>query len=349
MIQVAAFRDAVGLGRKRSIQILEYFDRIGLTRRLGDKRQIRLDNALAQHRRALSSRKAIAPGGAAGLQTRLGTASVPGQVRLRLPSAIFRTSHHHRTAGGRGCVDSGVDVGSMCCIFTFFLKCCDAEHTDHVALLNHRLCWPYRFPTCFAVSKETSMVPTPLSEKSLTRSMLDVLIRAGLIVVLVLFCFEIFRPFRDLMLWSVILAITLYPLQLRLMGSFGRSEGRAATAIVLIAIAILVVPVYLLGTSIASSVGQVIDLVKEGTFNIPPPPDTVATWPLVGKTISSIWLQASTDLPDLIAKYLPQIKGVSVGLLTKIAGVGAGLLMFIVALIIAGIFMAHGEAGTVPR
>ncbi|MGW8466637.1 selenocysteine-specific translation elongation factor [Pseudomonas sp. CLCA07] len=50
VIQVAAFRDAVGLGRKRSIQILEYFDRIGLTRRLGDKRQIRLDSALAQQR-----------------------------------------------------------------------------------------------------------------------------------------------------------------------------------------------------------------------------------------------------------------------------------------------------------
>ncbi|MNL76795.1 Selenocysteine-specific elongation factor [compost metagenome] len=48
LIQVTAFRDKVGLGRKRSIQILEYFDRIGLTRRFGDKRHIRLDNALAQ-------------------------------------------------------------------------------------------------------------------------------------------------------------------------------------------------------------------------------------------------------------------------------------------------------------
>lgn len=48
VIQVAAFRDAVGLGRKRSIQILEYFDRIGLTRRFGDRRQVRPDNALAQ-------------------------------------------------------------------------------------------------------------------------------------------------------------------------------------------------------------------------------------------------------------------------------------------------------------
>ncbi|QAX85150.1 selenocysteine-specific translation elongation factor [Pseudomonas sp. DTU12.3] len=46
-IQVTTFRDALGLGRKRSIQYLEYFDRIGLTRRLGESRQIRPDNALA--------------------------------------------------------------------------------------------------------------------------------------------------------------------------------------------------------------------------------------------------------------------------------------------------------------
>lgn len=48
VIQAAAFRDRLGIGRKRSIQILEYFDRIGFTRRIGDQRQVRWDNALAQ-------------------------------------------------------------------------------------------------------------------------------------------------------------------------------------------------------------------------------------------------------------------------------------------------------------
>jgi selenocysteine-specific elongation factor len=46
-IQVTSFRDALGLGRKRCIQYLEYFDRLGLTRRIGASRQIRPDNALA--------------------------------------------------------------------------------------------------------------------------------------------------------------------------------------------------------------------------------------------------------------------------------------------------------------
>ena len=34
-IRAAAFRDRCGLGRKRAIQILEYFDRVGYTRKVG--------------------------------------------------------------------------------------------------------------------------------------------------------------------------------------------------------------------------------------------------------------------------------------------------------------------------
>ncbi|MBU3058206.1 selenocysteine-specific translation elongation factor [Pseudomonas indica] len=47
VIRAAAFRDRIHLGRKRSIQILEHFDRIGLTRRFGNERKVRRDNALA--------------------------------------------------------------------------------------------------------------------------------------------------------------------------------------------------------------------------------------------------------------------------------------------------------------
>lgn len=40
-VQAAAFRDATGLGRKRAIQILEFFDRIGFLRRVGDDHLLR--------------------------------------------------------------------------------------------------------------------------------------------------------------------------------------------------------------------------------------------------------------------------------------------------------------------
>jgi selenocysteine-specific elongation factor len=40
-IEAAVFRDAIGLGRKRTIQILEFFDRVGYTRRVRDAHRLR--------------------------------------------------------------------------------------------------------------------------------------------------------------------------------------------------------------------------------------------------------------------------------------------------------------------
>ena len=48
LIRPAEFRDRLGIGRKRSIQILEHFDRIGLTRRIGNDRRLREGSALAE-------------------------------------------------------------------------------------------------------------------------------------------------------------------------------------------------------------------------------------------------------------------------------------------------------------
>ncbi len=45
-VVAAAFRDATGLGRKRAIQVLEHFDRIGLLRRVGDVHRLRTDSSL---------------------------------------------------------------------------------------------------------------------------------------------------------------------------------------------------------------------------------------------------------------------------------------------------------------
>jgi selenocysteine-specific elongation factor len=42
-VQAAAFRDATGLGRKRGIQILEFFNRVGYTRRVGNIHMVRPD------------------------------------------------------------------------------------------------------------------------------------------------------------------------------------------------------------------------------------------------------------------------------------------------------------------
>lgn len=189
------------------------------------------------------------------------------------------------------------------------------------------------------------MLPAQIFEKTRSRELLDVLIRMGLIATLVIYCFQIFNPFLHLMLWALILAITLYPLQVWLKSRLGNKDGRTAALIVLIAIGILMVPIYLLGTEMTHSVQDALTTVKSGNFHIPPPAESVAGWPLVGKSIYDFWLQATADLTGVVQKLAPELKDVSLAVLAKLAGLGLGLLMFVFALIIAGVFMAYGENG----
>lgn len=68
-LSASHFRDALGVGRKRAIQILEFFDRVGYTRRIRDKHVLRRDSGWS------AAWKAYVPGGAAGLQTQKGAPS----------------------------------------------------------------------------------------------------------------------------------------------------------------------------------------------------------------------------------------------------------------------------------
>ncbi|HET6555270.1 MAG TPA: AI-2E family transporter [Dyella sp.] len=187
------------------------------------------------------------------------------------------------------------------------------------------------------------MLPTPISEKTLSRGMLDVLIRAGLIFLLALACFRIFYPFANLLVWSLILAIALYPLHLRLRRRLANKNGLTATVIVLVSLIVITVPTYLLGVALVDSLEHAMEMAKTGGVRIPPPSESVAAWPLVGGKVYALWLQASTDITGLLQKFTPQLKGIGTALLGAATGIGTGLLIFIFALIISGIFMAYGE------
>jgi len=64
-VNAARFRDTLGLGRKRAIQILEFFDRVGYTRRVRDAHVLRPESAWRS-----TSGSAAAPPGAAAASTR---------------------------------------------------------------------------------------------------------------------------------------------------------------------------------------------------------------------------------------------------------------------------------------
>ena len=183
------------------------------------------------------------------------------------------------------------------------------------------------------------------SDPSLERRLLDVLIRAGLILVLVMLCYRVFAPFLVLMVWALILAVTLYPLHQWLAARMGGRTGWAATLITVLGVALIVAPTAVLLSSTGDSLHRVVEGVQQNTLQIPPPKPGVAAWPVVGERVHAAWQLAHDDLPALVKSLQPKLGELTKAALAMVASIGGGILMFVAAFIIAGIIMAFGAGG----
>lgn len=189
------------------------------------------------------------------------------------------------------------------------------------------------------------MTPDLELETRLSRKLLDVLIRAGLVFVLAALCYRIFSPFISLMAWALILAVTLYPAQQKLARGIGGRQGLAATLVVLAGIVLIVAPTAVLLVELGDSVHQFVGSVRDNTLRIPAPPPGVAAWPVVGEKIHGLWSQAHADLPAAVQSLQPQLGDLAKQALEMVASIAGAVLMFVFAFVIAGIMMAFGRSG----
>ncbi|TAK61832.1 AI-2E family transporter [Methylobacter sp.] len=195
------------------------------------------------------------------------------------------------------------------------------------------------------MNNEKNSLPDKAQEKLISRRVLDLFIRAGLIVFLVVYCYQIFQPFIGLMLWSLILAVALYPLHTLIARKMRNRDGYAATFLVLVIVLIVFTPTTLLVFSFADSSTELVKQVQSGTLQVPAPPESVAQWPVVGKNLYTLWSSAHTDLGGVIAKYEPKISVITKQILGYTASAGKAILMFLAALVLSGIWMAYGLSG----
>jgi hypothetical protein len=200
-----------------------------------------------------------------------------------------------------------------------------------------------------SAARERSIMMTgpsdPAQEKRLAGLLLDVLIRAGLILALVMLCYRVFSPFLVLMVWALILAVTLYPLHRRWPRRMGGRTGWAATLITVLGVALIVAPTACCVNSMGDSVHGLIDQVQQNTLQIPPPRPGVAEWPVVGPKIHA-YLATGARQPACAGQE-PAAEDRRTGQ----GGLGHGGQhrrrhpRIRRGFIIAGIIMAFGEAG----
>ena len=182
-------------------------------------------------------------------------------------------------------------------------------------------------------------------DRAFFKRALETSIRIALVALLVLWCFQIARPFVQPIVWGIILAIATHPIYERLC-RVTRGRGRlAASILVVVALLVLVVPSVLLTTSVVESVSELAGKIDAGELHVPPPPASVADWPIVGDQVHAFWTAASRNLDAALDPLHPQLTAVGRWALEAGASGGIGLLVFALSIVLAGVLLAYGEPG----
>ncbi len=177
------------------------------------------------------------------------------------------------------------------------------------------------------------------------RTQVELWIGGTAVVVLGLLCLLVLRPFISAALWAMILCFTTWPLFLRLEDLLGGRRTLSALIATSLLAALIVVPVAILGATLADNVSALISasrkLIQEGP---PSPPDWIASVPLIGSRVAGYWnylnKSSSVRLQEL-ARLLPAAKTI---VLWGGRALAKGISQIILSLIIAFFFYRDGNA-----
>ena len=187
------------------------------------------------------------------------------------------------------------------------------------------------------------MIPNNENNLNSERRSIDLTIKLLLILLLLVWCTMIILPFVIPVLWGIILAITLYPMYMKLLKMLNGKKGLAGTILTVILLVILIVPFVWLISSVVGSAKEFITSLRDNTLVIPPPRPQVANWPIIGDPIYNAWQMLATNMETAVAQYREQILSVGDKFLGTIKSVTSNFLMMVLSVIISGIMLVNSD------
>ncbi len=168
-------------------------------------------------------------------------------------------------------------------------------------------------------------------------------LKIGLIFIILLISFMIFKPFIVLLTWGAIIAIAFYPIQKRLSKWFNNKNNLAATILTLVLLSILIVPAIMFVNAVVDNASSIVTGIKNGSINIPPPNESLRNWPLIGTPIYDFWSMTSTNLKTTFIEFQPEIGKVVKWIAGSVKALMGSVAIFFIALIISGAFIAKAD------
>jgi predicted PurR-regulated permease PerM len=188
------------------------------------------------------------------------------------------------------------------------------------------------------------MNQTNQSQNAAVTQAIEIAIRLGLIFLIIFLCLQILTPFVSIIVGGAIIAVAIYRPFLKLTEKLGGQKKLAATLISLGGAVIILVPAIILSGSLVESTTNLGTQITEGTWTIPAPSESVSSWPLIGEKVYTAWSAASANLEAFVGENSERISHIGLKLLGMAAGVGLGILQFIISLLIAGAFLASADS-----
>lgn len=192
------------------------------------------------------------------------------------------------------------------------------------------------------------MEPTTTNSNSYNfEKIVDTLIRLGVLSLLLMWCFDILKPFVLILVWAIVIAIAIYPVHTFFIKIFRGRKILAGIVLTLFMLSVIIIPSGLIMYSLFEGVNHFRELFKAGEHLIPPPGGNTANWPVFAKPIVDFWQLASDNLQEAVVQYSDEIKQYGALLLLALAGFSKGILSFIVSIIIAGILLIYADSSAV--
>lgn len=184
-----------------------------------------------------------------------------------------------------------------------------------------------------------------MSNQSTNNSIYDTTIRLFILLLIIAWCLLIMHPFLSIVLWSIILALAIYPMHTKLAKKLGGKPKLASFIIVFSILVIIFLPSWALIDSLSDEMKDLKHSYENGTLSIPQPTEKVKEWPFVGEKLYEGWNNAHNNLKETIAKNQTQLADAASKLAKSILSAAGGIFQMMAALIIAGILLVIGTAG----
>ena len=184
---------------------------------------------------------------------------------------------------------------------------------------------------------------SPENSNSSTTQAIEIAIRLGLIFLILAWCLQILSPFVSIVVWGAIIAVALHKPFLKLVEKLGGKKKLAVALFAVIGFAIILVPVISLSSSMVDGATNLGTKISEGSLAIPAPPAYVQEWPVIGERTYEFWLRSSQNLGEVLKQYPQQLVSAGNKLLHVAAGVGVGVLQFLISFLIAAVFLMNAE------